>query len=214
MKHIRTFESYRTLRNKEIEQLEPVNEEIFGAIGKFFSNLFKNIKQKIFKVKGGKEVEEIYNKYLQKIQEEIKKAAGVELNLSAAADSKAREEQKAKAEKEKAAAAPAAKTESYSERFKRSQRIFEADEEVDTKMDAEKLKAKANVIKEILNKLKTMALKEMDAVLKKFGGASENPKLEIIITAKKDEFELAFLNAQVEFLEKAGDKTQVAEMAK
>jgi hypothetical protein len=209
MKHIRTFESYRSLRNKENEQLEPVNEEIFGAIGKFFSNLFKNIKQKINKVKGGQEVEEIYNKYLTKIQQEIKKAAGVELNLSAATKTEADAKAKADAEKK---TKPEAKKENQNHISNKYKKIFEA--EADTKLEADKLKQKKEIIQQIVDKMKTMALKEMDAVLKKFGGAAENPQLEIVITAKKDEFELAFLNAQVDFLEKAGDKTQVAEVVK
>ena len=211
MKHIRTFESYRSLRNKETEQLEPVNEEIFGAIGKFFSNLFKNIKQKINKIKGGQEVEDIYNKYLTKIQQEIKKAAGVELNLSAATKTEADAKAKAEAEK-KQEKPPEAKKENQNLNYNRYGKIFEAD--ADTKMEADKLKQKKEIIQQIVDKMRTMAIKEMDAVLKKFGGAAENPQLEIVITAKKDEFELAFLNAQVDFLEKAGDKTQVAEIVK
>lgn len=211
MKHIRTFESYRSLRNKETEQLEPVNEEIFGAIGKFLGNLFKNIKQKINKIKGGQEVEDIYNKYLTKIQQEIKKAAGVELNLSAATKTEADAKAKAEAEK-KQEKPPEAKKENQNLNYNRYGKIFEAD--ADTKMEADKLKQKKEIIQQIVDKMRTMAIKEMDAVLKKFGGAAENPQLEIVITAKKDEFELAFLNAQVDFLEKAGDKTQVAEIVK
>jgi hypothetical protein len=59
-----------------------------------------------------------------------------------------------------------------------------------------------------------MALKEMDTVLKKYGGAAANPQLEIIITAKKDQFDLDFMNAQISWLEKAGDKTESINISK
>ena len=59
-----------------------------------------------------------------------------------------------------------------------------------------------------------MAIKEMDAILKKYGGASANPQLDIIITSKKDQFELDYLNAQINYLEKSGDKVESAAIAK
>jgi hypothetical protein len=67
---------------------------------------------------------------------------------------------------------------------------------------------------QIVQKIKAMALKEMDAILTKFGGAAANPQLKIIIDTKKDQFEMDYLNAQIAYLDKAGDKTMVATISK
>ena len=67
---------------------------------------------------------------------------------------------------------------------------------------------------QIVQKIKATALKEMDAVLTKFGGAAENPQLKIVIDTKKDQFEMDYLNAQIGYLDKAGDKTMVAAISK
>lgn len=202
MKHIRTFESYRNYRKDE--NLEPMNEELFGAIGKFFSNLFKNIKEKIKKVKGGNEIEAIYSKYIKQINDQFSKQAGVDLNISAgesldkkATDAKPKEE---------------VKKEGFS--YLTGERIYEEADAADAKMAVETLKKKKAVLDQIVAKLKEMALKEMDAVLKKMGGAAENPQLEIIINSKKDQFDLDYMNAQISYLEKSGDKTQIPNIAK
>ncbi len=213
MKHIRTFESYRTLRKEEVEL---VNEEIFGAIGKFFSNLFKNIKEKIKKVKGGNEVEAIYTKYIKQINDQFTKQAGVDLNISAGEvlDDKAKAKKEADAKAKPAAAgAPVAQKERFS--YLTGERINEeAEPTADSKMKIETLKKKKAILDQIVAKLKQMALKEMDTVLKKMGGAAENPQLEIVISAKKDQFDLDYMNAQIAYLEKAGDTTQVPAIAK
>jgi hypothetical protein len=213
MKYIKTFESHRTSKNTET-----VNEEFLGAIGKFFGNMFKKAKERINKTKGGQEVEAIYQKYLDLISKEFAKTAKVELNLAAAAR-----------ENEGTGAVP--KKESLDTEV--SDMINEADDapaaegdapaaegeapatpEVDAKTAVAQLKSKKTVLDQIIKKLKEMALKEMDAVLKKYGGAAANPQLEIIITAKKDQFDLDFMNAQISWLEKAGDKTESIAISK
>jgi hypothetical protein len=213
MKYIKTFESHRTSKNTET-----VNEEFLGAIGKFFGNMFKKAKERINKTKGGQEVEAIYQKYLDLISKEFAKTAKVELNLAAAAR-----------ENEGTAAVP--KKESLN--LEDSNVINEADDapaaegdapaaegeapaapEVDAKTAVAQLKSKKTVLDQIIKKLKEMALKEMDTVLKKYGGAAANPQLEIIITAKKDQFDLDFMNAQISWLEKAGDKTESIAISK
>jgi hypothetical protein len=201
MKYIKTFESHRTYKKSE-----PVNEELFGAIGKLFGNMFKKAKERINKTKGGQEVEAIYQKYLDLISKEFAKTAKVELNLAAAAR-----------ESEGVAAVP--KKESLD--TEDLDMINEAEEddapaatEVDAKTAVNQLKSKKTVLDQIIKKLKEMALKEMDTVLKKYGGAAANPQLEIIITAKKDQFDLDFMNAQISWLEKAGDKTESIAISK
>lgn len=214
MKYIKTFESHRTSKTSE-----PVNEEFLGAIGKFFGNMFKKAKERINKTKGGNEVEAIYQKYLDLISKEFAKTAKVELNLAAAAR-----------ENEGNNAVP---TKKESLDIEGSDMITEADDapadapaaegeegkegatpEVDAKTAVAQLKSKKTVLDQIIKKLKEMALREMDTVLKKYGGAAANPQLEIIITAKKDQFDLDFMNAQISWLEKAGDKTESINISK
>jgi hypothetical protein len=209
MKYIKTFESHRGSKNTET-----VNEEFLGAIGKFFGNMFKKAKERINKTKGGQEVEAIYQKYLDLISKEFAKTAKVELNLAAAArenegtgavpkkESLDTEESDVINEAEETDEAPAADGEAP------------AAPEVDAKTAVAQLKAKKTVLDQIIKKLKDMALKEMDTVLKKYGGAATNPQLDIIITAKKDQFDLDFMNAQISWLEKAGDKTESIAISK
>ena len=69
MKYIKTFESHRN--SKSVETDKPVNEEFFGALGKMIGNLFKKAKERINKTKGGKEIEVIYQKYVDMIGKEL-----------------------------------------------------------------------------------------------------------------------------------------------
>jgi len=180
---------------------EPLNEEIFGAIGKMLGNLFKKTKERINKTKGGKEIEAIYQKYLTQINDQFSKQAGVELNIAAAAN-----------ETGEKPVTPEVK-ENKLFKFKDFEKINEADD-VDAKTAVDQLKKKKTVLDQIVKKLKEMAIKEMDAILKKYGGSAKNPQLEMIINSKKDQFELDYMNAQINFLEKSGDKTMSAQISK
>lgn len=196
-KYIKTFESFRNSKNTE-----PVNEELLGAIGKAVGAIFKKGKELINKAKGGKEVEAIYQKYLKMIQDQFASQAKVSLNIMAS------EKGAAKPVQNPATVIP--KKESVD--FKNSDKLFEAD--ANTKLAVDTLKQKKAVLDQIVQKLKTSALKEMDAILKKFGGSAGNPKLDLLIQSKKDEFELAYLNAQITYLEQAGDTTMVTSIKK
>ena len=223
MKYIKTFESHRSSKITKTDK--PINEEFFGALGRMIGNLFKKAKERINKTKGGIEVEAIYQKYLDMISKELSKAAKVDLNLTAAAKNNENPEAAATPEKPEAGAKPEAGTppatpavEPAKESFSKKglNKINEADEvdEVDVKTAVDQLKTKKGVLDQIVKKLKDMAIKEMDAILKKYGGASANPQLDIIITSKKDQFELDYLNAQINYLEKSGDKVESAAIAK
>lgn len=163
-----------------------VNEELFGAMSKLIGNLFKKAKERIRKTKGGKEVEAVYQKYISLINAEFIKKANVDLNL----------------------------LQSIGESLIKEAESTQTKTEADTKMDAKALKEKGNVLDEIIKKMKQMAGKEMDAILLKMGGAAKNPQLSIIINAKKDQFDLDFLNAKINYLEKSGDKEAVSEISK
>lgn len=185
MKYIKSFKQINSDR---------INEELFGAFGKMFKNLWKNITKVINKIKGGKEVEAIYKKYIEMLKNELVKQTKVELNLVAAEEMG---DQKAVV---------------VQDGFKY---IFEAEsqeEDKDTKLGIQTLKNKQALITQIIKKIKEMAIKEMNNVLKKYGGSQKNPQLESIIESKKDQFELDVLTAQISYLEKAGDKTMIKGM--
>jgi hypothetical protein len=163
---------------------EPVNEEFLGKLIGGIKNMFKKSQERTNKAKGGKEVEAIYQKYLTSITTELAKTAQIDLNVAAAA-------------KGDLPAAAGATT-----------------NDANAKLAVDTLKKKKTIMDQIVQKIKATALKEMDAVLTKFGGAAENPQLKIVIDTKKDQFEMDYLNAQIGYLDKAGDKTMVAAISK
>jgi hypothetical protein len=163
---------------------EPVNEEFLGKLIGGIKGLFKKAQERTNKAEGGKEVEVIYQKYLTMITSELAKTAQIDLNVMAAS-------------KGDLPAADGATT-----------------NDANAKLAVDTLKKKKAVMDQIVQKIKAMALKEMDAVLVKFKGAAANPQLKIIIDTKKDQFEMDYLNAQIAYLDKAGDKTMVAAISK
>lgn len=166
------------------QNAEPVNEEFLGKLIGGIKGLFKKAQERTNKAKGGKEVEVIYQKYLTMITSELAKTAQIDLNVMAAS-------------KGDLPAAAGATT-----------------NDANAKLAVDTLKKKKVVMDQIVQKIKAMALKEMDAILTKFGGAAANPQLKIIIDSKKDQFEMDYLNAQIGYLDKAGDKTMVAAISK
>lgn len=204
MKYIKKYESFKSKNS------EAVNEEFLGKLIGGLKNLFKKAQERINKTKGGKEVEVIYQKYLTKIHDELAKTAQIDLNVAAASKG---EESKPKIPVATTTPTTATGvTASESIHYSNSEKIFEADDNAKIAVDA--LKKKQTVMDQIVQKLKAMALKEMDAVLVKFGGAAGNPQLNIIIQTKKDQFEMDYLNSQIAYLDAAGDKTMITEITK
>jgi hypothetical protein len=80
------------MNNKYIKGYEsfidnnPTNEELLGLdkLTTGIKNLWKKGMEKIKKIKGGKEIEDIYQKYLTILQKEISSKAKIELSLTAA----------------------------------------------------------------------------------------------------------------------------------
>lgn len=202
--------------NEFINNDEQLNEGIFGFLKKMWSKAAAHIR----KVQGGKEVQEIFDKYLGIITAEFKKKANVTLQLGGEekatgkpvgesiilkyeqfineevgqdtnegegeGDVKLSDEQKAKVEKSG---------------------------EKDKQMSAKTLQEKEKTLEQILTTYQDKALKEMERVLAKKGGAEKNPKLRIIIDNFKDDFRLKFLEAKVKFLENSGDKQAINKVA-
>jgi len=222
MKYIKKYESFKN------QNSEPVNEEFLGKLLGGIKNLFKKGQERLNKTKGGKEIEVVYQKYLKLIHDQLSKSANIDLNVAAAskgeeavATGPAAAAKITPAAPGAPAAAPGAPAkEATVERisYKKSEKVFEAEEDANAvanaKLAVDTLKKKRTIMDQIVKKLKDQALKEMEAILTKFGGASANPQLNIIMKTKQDQFEMDYLNAQIAYLDAAGDKTMIAEITK
>lgn len=219
MKYIKTFESHRSSKDEKIN-------EIFG-LNKLIGNLFKKAKAYLNKIKGGQEIEAIYKKYLKIINDQFTSQAKVDLNILAANElgegNQPQPEVKKTDGSEKSPAPTSTTTEnqSVSNNYKSFKLIKEdenttqeTDTDTDSKTKIENLKSKKSLLEQIIKKNKEIALKEMDNILKKYGGSAANPQLSIIINTKKDQFDLDFMSAQISYLEKAGDKTIINDYVK
>lgn len=198
MKYIKTYESFK-----------PVNEEfIFNMLKK----LYTKTKEIVNKVNGGKEVEAIKAKYTKLINDQLAKQAKVSLNL------KSEEELMKNTNKPQQPKLDNQSFKFLNEADEAPKGIPLADEKTDEndpneKLDADTLRQKQSIIKKVIDIQKDAAKKEMEAVLKKKGGAGKNPQLATIIDNKIREFDLDLLNAEIEYLEKAGDKEAVKKLS-
>ena len=212
MKNLYTKNEFLNNRENEL-----INEGIFQFIG----NMFNKAKTYINKVKGGNEVDKIYNKYLQIIQNEFSKKAQVNLNILAANKVKKEEKKEQKQQPNQQNQQPNQQNQQQNQQPNQQQVSAKTEsilnEEVaaqpDTKLNIKTLKAKQQTITKILNFYQDKALKEMDAVLKRLGGAEKNKDLAIYIDSKKDEFKLAFLSAEIEAYNQGGDKVAANKLA-
>ena len=239
MKNLYTKYEYLNKLNEEEKML---NEGFFSFLGK----MYNKVKGYINKIKGGKEIDAIYKKYLGIINQEFLKRAQVNLNLSA--------EEQAPTDKKPVATAGTgtggasiggagtglADSTNYSydrsyklneedtfpgseedtppegedpEKTEADKKIVAGEQKTNLKLTSKTLAAKKKVLDNILKLNQDKARKEMDRVLIKMGGREKNPKLAIMIDNMKDEFQLAFYNAQIKALEKGGDKVSANKLA-
>lgn len=200
---MKNYDQFLNSKNYEIE----LNEGLFDM----FKKLFGKIGQYINKTKGGQEVEKIYNKYMDLIKKEFAKQGVTELNIG---DSTVLKKESIYVSKynnflnEAEAGAQTINPVDTPETTEFSEED-NANNAKDVKMTVQKLKQKSQALRKIIELYKAKAIKEMDLVLKKYGGSEKNPKLAIIINNKKDQFLLDYLNAEVAYLEKSGDKTLI-----
>lgn len=208
--------------DKFINDNNQLNEGLFG----FLKKMWNKAATYINKIKGGKEVDEIYKKYLTIINTEFERQAGVKLELGG--------EQKAEIKKESVVYdyknfllnEADGDTKDATVDAQQKQQVDNAvnppedkptteatPTDVNKVLTAETLKKKLGTMEKIIQLYRDKALKEMNQVLTKMGGAVKNPGLQIIIDNKKDQFNLDFYNAQVSFLEKSGDKTMITKVA-
>lgn len=201
MGYIHKFESFRLTKNTE-----KVNEEILGTLFNWAKGFFAKAKAAANKVKGGKDLQVIYDKYLKIINDQLASKAKISLNL------------KGEEEMMKAASAPKQQTSTVESILIKEAEdqapVISDDEEQESnaKLDADTLRQKLRLIQQIIEIQKKAARKEMEKVLQKYGGNEKNPDLKELIDAKIQEFDLALLNAEIEYLEQAGDKSSVQKL--
>jgi len=192
-----------------------INEGLFDM----FKKMFNKIGQYINKVKGGKEIEAIYKKYIDLINKEFQKQGITELNIGDTTVPTSTVPTTTTTTKPTTPTVESLKLISRYQDFLNEELDSEAaalskdeSEKENTTangMTVAKLKQKTVVLKQIIEKYKQIALKEMNAIVKKYGGDEKNPKLRLIANNKMDQFDLDYLNAEVAFLEKSGDKSMI-----
>jgi len=197
MKYIRDYNSFKN-NNK-------VNEEFLGAIAKFFGNLYNKSKQKMAKIKGSQEIQVVFDKYLKIINTQLSKTADIDLNLSAAADTTPTKESLL-TEADAIGDIPKIDGKESDDLGKESP--------AEQKMDVDKLKQKKTIMEQIVKKNVEMAKKEMNNILTKYGGSAKNPQLAVVVDNMINQFDLEYMNAQLRYLDKAGDKTLVGPIQK
>jgi hypothetical protein len=219
MKYVRTFESFR---NNNKDGLEQVNEEFLGKLFNWIGKKWGEWGKSVAATKGGKEIEVIYQKYMKILNDEMSRKAGVDLNIMSG--DKLAEIVKKKGDAPKTGAKPGGKP--VENIAQESYRVFEAEEkqpgggesdaqkEKNTKLTVDTLKKKSELINQLIEMIQKRAKNEMFAVLKKNGGASNNPKLAAIINAKIEQFEFDVLQAKIKYLEESGDTTMLPNLVK
>ena len=200
MKYIKKYESFKTQKS------ELVNEEFLGKLFGGIKKLFQKGQDLINKTKGGKDIEAIYQKYLTMINDELSKTAQIDLNIMAAS--------KGESTTVKPTDASKITSESKLELLSEAEEATTETNDTNSKLAVDTLKKKKTVMDQIVKRLKDQAIKEMDAVIAKYGGAAKNPQLKVIVNSKKDQFEMDYLNSQITYLDAAGDTTLVGEITK
>ena len=221
---------------------EMTNEGIFQALGKLFSKA----KAYISKIKGGKEIDAIYQKYVGLIEKKVKETTGIDFKMKSSIEEQVGTQKPAAPEGQKPAgqkptttagqkpAAPAGQKPAETAQPASGQKaapgeklkeniLNEADESApaagaepvapadktqpaaDPKSTLKKFRQKLSTIQQTLKKYQDLALQEMDKILTKYGGAEKNPQLATLIQNQKTQFQLDFLNTQVEMAKKGGD---------
>ena len=222
---MKNFNDFINIEN-EIEN--ELNEGLLSWLG----GMMKKLTGFIRKVKGGKQIQQIYDDGLASATASFQKQAGVELNLKSEAESTSETKVKSQVESisnrlldfdgfvinEEAEVAEVevgqdTDTKEESETDTPETSGQDTDEETpDSKMDANSLTKKAAVLQKVLGLEKKKTLLKMNQVLDKMGGKEKNRKLAGIISMKMLEFDIAFEEASIKYIEKSGDKAAIAKL--
>lgn len=176
MKYIKSYESFK--HDKD----ESVNEEILAKLWKMAKGAWGKV---VNKIKGGKIVQSIYDKYLKIIQKNLQSQAKINLNLKAS------------------------KKESYIIKEADNAPVLdpqEEEEDENVKLDSSTLKQKLALITKLVDGQKAAAKKDMEKELNKAGGREKNPDLAEIIDNKIREFDKALFDVEIDLLNKTGDQ--------
>lgn len=202
----------KIVKNYEnFKNVETTNEELLGLdkLATGIKNLWKKGAEKIKKIKGGKEIEDIYQKYLTILQKEISNKAKITLNLAAASkgDTAVNTNPLAAA----ALTTPqitTPKKESVSNKI-----ILEAGEQqaVDPKVSVSTLKTQQALIKQIIDANVIKMNAEFNRIIDKY---KKDPQilanLNSLIDIKKQDIKLAMMNAEMSYLQPFVDQVPEA----
>jgi len=192
---INDFDKFKQYNESKKYYDSQINEGVFGLIGKLFKNIFNKTKEVINKTKGGKELEEIYQKYIKILSDKIKEKTNIDLNIAAASN--------IDKIKEKVS-------------YNKYKMINEGEEE-DIKTEKEgitpdKLKQSNALIDKIIDETSKMAIDEMNNIVTKLGGKEKNPKLQLLVNTKISQLKLDVLNAKYAAISQSGDQKLIAEV--
>ena len=194
--------------NLKFNDVDIINEGFFG-------NLFGKLWASIKSIKGGKELQQIYNKYVDIINKELEKAKlSIRLNKEG---EQVKQGEQAKPAGEQQPKPAGGQQQNNSLNFNYFDKLYEADQpntntdqqqNTDQKPEEKQKvpfdKSEHQKLLKILNLQKAQAKKEMDKVLTNLGGGEKNPKLSLMINTFMYKFDLALIDAE---FEKSGDKT-------
>ena len=201
----------KIIKNYEnFKNVETTNEELLGLdkLVTGIKNLWKKGQDKIKNIKGGKEIEDIYQKYLTILQKEISNKAKITLNLAAVSkgDTAVNTNPLAAAALTPQITTP--KKESVSNKI-----ILEAGEQqpVDPKVSVNTLKTQQALIKQIIDANIIKMNAEFNRIVDKY---KKDPQilanLNSLIDIKKQDIKLAMMNAEMSYLQPFVDQVPEA----
>ena len=213
---MKNYNDFINSRQYDIDIKYQMDEGLFDM----FKKLFGKIKQTYASIKGGNEIKAISDKYKKLIQDAIEKQASVTLNMGAGDGVPVKESKSL------------INIKNYYQFINEINEVGAVNgltEEADTaqgvqsgatsgetatnaKMTVDTLKKKSVLIDQIVTNLLAKAIKEMTQVVTKYGGAEKNPKLQVLLTNSIDQLKLDVMQAKIEMLEKAGDKTIIVKI--
>jgi hypothetical protein len=201
-KYIKGYESF-------IDE-NPTNEELLGLdkLTTGIKNLWKKGVEKIKKIKGGKEIEDIYQKYLTLLQKEISNKAKIELNLTAASKGDTLPNTLATAA---GVGTPAGTTPGVTPKKESfSNKIFEADN-VDAKAKYNALTRQTTLIKQTIDAYVVKMDLEFNKILDKYKKEPQTvASLKSLIDIKKQDIKLAMFNSEKSYLQAIVDQVPEA----
>lgn len=175
-------------------QYDNINESLFSFIG----DMFNKLKTKINKIKGGKDVSIIYDKYLNKIKTELKNKFEIDLLVdytSQSNESNIFEAEVLNPTNSTINTKPTTTNVTTGTTGTKTEVKNDA-----KKSQIEKLKKNQTAIQNLIDSYKKLAINEMNAILIKMGGAEKNPQLASIIEIKKEQFNVDVLTAEIKIL--------------